>query len=155
MSETRELDDVFDELPPNVQQELQALEEIVYQQKRRITKLEEERHPHFPKWCEELQAKVDHLEAWVEAKCDEVANLELKVVVLKEENARYRMSMPMLELQYITAERDRLREAAGELVANAEWDGDISTVDTGDLKALRAELLQEPPTHYLRGEYEY
>ena len=36
-----------------------------------------------------------------------------------------------------------LREAAGELVANAEWDGDISTVDTGDLKALRAELLQE------------
>ena len=38
-----------------------------------------------------------------------------------------------------------LREAAGELVANAEWDGDISTVDTGDLKALRAELLQETP----------
>ena len=39
-----------------------------------------------------------------------------------------------------------LREAAGELVANAEWDGDISTVDTGDLKALRAELLQETTT---------
>ena len=38
-----------------------------------------------------------------------------------------------------------LREAAGELVANAEWDGDISTVDTGDLKALRAEILQETP----------
>lgn len=38
-----------------------------------------------------------------------------------------------------------LREAAGELVANAEWDGDISTVDTDDLKALRAELLQETP----------
>lgn len=36
-----------------------------------------------------------------------------------------------------------LREAAGELVANAEWDGDISAVDTDDLKALRAELLQE------------
>lgn len=38
-----------------------------------------------------------------------------------------------------------LREAAGELVANAEWDGDISAVDTDDLKALRATLLQEPP----------
>ncbi len=43
------------------------------------------------------------------------------------------------------AQLAELREAAGELVANAEWDGDISTVDTGDLKALRAELLQEPP----------
>lgn len=40
MSDTRELYNVFDELPPNVQQELQALDEIVYQQKQRIAELE-------------------------------------------------------------------------------------------------------------------
>ena len=48
-------------------------------------------------------------------------------------------------LKLARAQLAELREAAGELVANAEWDGDISTVDTGDLKALRAELLQETP----------
>lgn len=42
MSDTRELDDVFDELPPNVQQELQALEEIVYQQKQQLAELKTE-----------------------------------------------------------------------------------------------------------------
>jgi len=31
-----------------------------------------------------------------------------------------------------------LREAAQDVVANAEFDGDISTVDTGDLKNLAA-----------------
>lgn len=49
MSDTRELDDVFDELPPNVQQELQALEEIVYQQKQQLAKLEAELEARQPR----------------------------------------------------------------------------------------------------------
>ena len=44
------------------------------------------------------------------------------------------------------ARYEALREAAQAVVANAEFDGDISTVDTGDLKNLAA-LVQEKTKH--------
>lgn len=79
-------------------------------------------------------------ERWAEARITElVAERDSLRDLVKKSQDEVVSFVPML------VELAALREAAGELVANAEWDGDISTVDTGDLKALRAELLQETP----------
>ena len=74
MSNTRELDDVFDELPPNVQQELQALEEIVYQQKQRIA---------------ELEAENARLSAQVLRTQDKALELEQQLAELREAVSEY------------------------------------------------------------------
>lgn len=86
MSDTRELDDVFDELPPNVQQELQALEEIVYQQKQQLAELKTE--------CDKLvdrdsaiiwlRAERDHRRQERDKAQQQLADLKQQLAALRE-----------------------------------------------------------------------
>ena len=107
MSETRELDEVFDELPPNVQQELQALEEIVYQQKRRIAELEFK-----VKLCEEFKERSRYVakateDAWRET----TSMLEQQLAELRDDIAGFPHLNDLRQAMIDTAENARLREA--------------------------------------------
>lgn len=98
MSETRELDEVFDELPPNVQQELQALEEIVYQQKQRIA---------------ELEQKQELTQALANGFSMAMFKAEAQLTVLEAER---KALMKPSEVVAVMAENTKLREAVSEYV---------------------------------------
>ena len=102
------------------------------------------------KRVEELEAQLKAERAAVWKLIDESRQQQARITELEAERDRLRNLVKKSQDEVVSfvpmlVELAALREAAGELVANAEWDGDISTVDTGDLKALRAELLQETP----------